>query len=263
MTRPALVHALKIWPAAYEAALSGAKTFELRLNDRDYQVGDVLELNEWDPTAPPPPKSKLGQPFARGAYTNRSTRRRVSYVLTASDAAQFVRVPKPDDPGVFEHRPLPLHAAWVVLGLAPLEGLPVFELFEGAQLFGRPFRVQFFGPPDEDGFERDRARRWLGARLHYEHHALLKPREPRPVDVHVSPVEVSVTITFNAPEAARAWQERQAQLDARHPLEILEEFAEALGSPMDPAELLRLRDYLATLEADAPPAPPAPPASDG
>lgn len=42
-------HVLKCWPAPWEAMRVGRKTFEYRLNDRDYQVGDVLVLQEYNP----------------------------------------------------------------------------------------------------------------------------------------------------------------------------------------------------------------------
>ena len=37
-------HSLKIEPQYLENLLSGKKTAEIRLNDRDYQVGDILEF---------------------------------------------------------------------------------------------------------------------------------------------------------------------------------------------------------------------------
>jgi hypothetical protein len=42
-------HVLKCWPAPWEAMRVGRKTFEYRLNDRGYQVGDVLVLQEYNP----------------------------------------------------------------------------------------------------------------------------------------------------------------------------------------------------------------------
>ena len=42
-------HRLKIWPEFFEAVLSGKKTFEIRKNDRDYQVNDLLLLQEYNP----------------------------------------------------------------------------------------------------------------------------------------------------------------------------------------------------------------------
>ncbi|MTD42482.1 DUF3850 domain-containing protein [Erwinia sp. CPCC 100877] len=42
------IHELKILPQYFDAVVSGRKRFEIRKNDRDYQVGDLLILNEWD-----------------------------------------------------------------------------------------------------------------------------------------------------------------------------------------------------------------------
>jgi hypothetical protein len=41
-------HELKIWPPYFEAVASGAKTFEIRKDDRGFKVGDVLVLRELD-----------------------------------------------------------------------------------------------------------------------------------------------------------------------------------------------------------------------
>ena len=42
------VHSLKINSEFFGPVKLGLKTAELRLNDRDYKVGDWLVLNEWD-----------------------------------------------------------------------------------------------------------------------------------------------------------------------------------------------------------------------
>lgn len=44
----ATMHELKILPEYFEAVKSGDKKFELRKDDRDYKVGDIIVLNEWD-----------------------------------------------------------------------------------------------------------------------------------------------------------------------------------------------------------------------
>lgn len=42
-------HELKCWPQYMARIASGQKQFEIRKNDRDYQVGDRLILREYDP----------------------------------------------------------------------------------------------------------------------------------------------------------------------------------------------------------------------
>jgi hypothetical protein len=61
------VHELKTWPEFFSAILDGRKPFEIRENDRDFDVGDVLHLREWEPD--------------RCAYTGRETRVRVTYFV--------------------------------------------------------------------------------------------------------------------------------------------------------------------------------------
>lgn len=43
-----IVHSLKTWPEYFQAIDSGLKTFEIRRDDREYNVGDLLNLREWD-----------------------------------------------------------------------------------------------------------------------------------------------------------------------------------------------------------------------
>jgi len=65
-------HELKSWPEYFEPILNGAKTFELRKNDRDYQVFDLLHLREYEPAT---------AVNKEGHYTGRYCYRRVTYVL--------------------------------------------------------------------------------------------------------------------------------------------------------------------------------------
>lgn len=48
-------HRLKTWPSLWEDVRSGRKLFEVRSEkDRDFSVGDTVELDEWDPEAQRP-----------------------------------------------------------------------------------------------------------------------------------------------------------------------------------------------------------------
>jgi hypothetical protein len=59
-------HELKCGPRYFEAIIDGRKTFEVRINDRDFHVLDILWLREWDPVT---------------GYSGRETRREISYLL--------------------------------------------------------------------------------------------------------------------------------------------------------------------------------------
>lgn len=43
-----MIHNLKILPEYFSAVACGAKTFEVRKDDRQFDVGDVLKLQEYD-----------------------------------------------------------------------------------------------------------------------------------------------------------------------------------------------------------------------
>ena len=59
-----MTHELKILPRWFEDVCTQRKTFEIRKNDRDYNVGDTLILKEW----------------CGGKYTGREVKRTVSYI---------------------------------------------------------------------------------------------------------------------------------------------------------------------------------------
>lgn len=42
-------HRLKSWPEPFRAMIEGLKTFDLRVDDREYEVGDILHLEEFKP----------------------------------------------------------------------------------------------------------------------------------------------------------------------------------------------------------------------
>ena len=41
-------HTLKTYPQYFQQSWNGNKPFEVRLNDRHYEVGDTVILKEWD-----------------------------------------------------------------------------------------------------------------------------------------------------------------------------------------------------------------------
>ena len=43
-----MLHHLKTLPTFYQATIDGRKPFEIRNNDRNFQSGDDLILNEWE-----------------------------------------------------------------------------------------------------------------------------------------------------------------------------------------------------------------------
>lgn len=60
-----MIHGLKILPKYYNDVVSGKKKFELRKNDRDYKVGDILKLKEYE----------------NGEYTGRTHTCYIRYIL--------------------------------------------------------------------------------------------------------------------------------------------------------------------------------------
>ena len=64
-------HELKTWPKYFAAVRSGQKRFEIRRNDRDFKVGDVLALREYDPETE--------------AYTGQVEERQITFLLSEED----------------------------------------------------------------------------------------------------------------------------------------------------------------------------------
>lgn len=59
-------HELKCWPHFFDAVADGRKTFEVRFDDRGFEVGDTLRLREYD---------------VPHGYTGREVSRAVTFVL--------------------------------------------------------------------------------------------------------------------------------------------------------------------------------------
>jgi hypothetical protein len=65
-----MTHNLKIWPQYYCRVQDGTKTFEIRKNDRGFQNGDIVVLDEYDPT----PREVSGPPPGLATLTSLSPR---------------------------------------------------------------------------------------------------------------------------------------------------------------------------------------------
>lgn len=74
-SRGPMIHSLKTDPAVFQAVFDGSKTHEIRLNDRDFRVGDTLNLIETESSGD---AMRNGLPLK---YTGRAIERRVSHVL--------------------------------------------------------------------------------------------------------------------------------------------------------------------------------------
>ena len=68
-----MLHALKTAPKFYDAVKNGGKNFEIRKNDRDFRVGDILELCKYP-----------------SATRSHFIERRVTYILTHEDFPEGV-----------------------------------------------------------------------------------------------------------------------------------------------------------------------------
>lgn len=66
-------HELKSWPGQFQAMWNGRKRAEYRRDDRHYEVGDLLDLREWDPDL--------------GRYTGFRLQARVTHLVRGPDLA--------------------------------------------------------------------------------------------------------------------------------------------------------------------------------
>lgn len=87
-------HELKSWVGLFAPILNGEKTHDLRVMDRDYQVGDVCRLREWHPT--------------ESAYTGREVCVKITYITSAQHS-----------PCAFS--PFALHPGMAVLSIAKVD----------------------------------------------------------------------------------------------------------------------------------------------
>lgn len=77
-----MTHRLKLNTEYFDDVLTGKKNFEVRINDRDYRVGDELILWEWDPNAEPAYVYIEGQKKPKRVWpVNREVHRVITYIL--------------------------------------------------------------------------------------------------------------------------------------------------------------------------------------
>jgi hypothetical protein len=68
-----MTHILKVWPGEYDAVAQKRKTHEVRRNDREFAVGDLLVLKEFIPAGEDLTKGE-------GRFTGRAVLRRITYI---------------------------------------------------------------------------------------------------------------------------------------------------------------------------------------
>jgi hypothetical protein len=64
-------HELKTWPEPFDSVAEGKKTYELRVNDRGFQSGDLLLLRRYDPMT--------------RRYTGRELSARIGYITIGGE----------------------------------------------------------------------------------------------------------------------------------------------------------------------------------
>jgi hypothetical protein len=100
------VHELKCWPEYFQPTIMGDKLFEVRIDDRGFEYGDILHLREYSPH--------------EGTYTGRDAYFKISYVINLSDptvSRMYL------DSAALINLPHPL----VVLGIKPAPAAAVME----------------------------------------------------------------------------------------------------------------------------------------
>lgn len=103
-------HDLKSWVGLFEPIFSGKKTHDLRVMDRDFQVGDVCLLREWEPT--------------KREYTGRACYVEITYITSSKH-------------GECAFSPTSLHPATGILSIKLLES-DGFVDADGRDRFGQP-----------------------------------------------------------------------------------------------------------------------------
>lgn len=94
-----MIHALKQETAYFQLTIKNKKNYEIRLNDRNFAVGDYIALNEWDPI--------------EKNYTGRSEICEIESILNSDDF------------------PEGLKEGYVILGIAAINEVDWPRIFKG------------------------------------------------------------------------------------------------------------------------------------
>tara|TARA_R110000822_G_scaffold95314_5_gene218057 strand:+ start:5563 stop:5916 length:354 start_codon:yes stop_codon:yes gene_type:complete len=76
-------HILKTDSKVFQATYNGTKNFEIRMNDRDFKVGDILVLRETEFTG-----AEMCLNDKPLIYTGRELTKKITYILDGSDYGQ-------------------------------------------------------------------------------------------------------------------------------------------------------------------------------
>lgn len=99
-----MIHELKIWPQYYCRVADGSKTFELRNNDRGFQVGDEVVLREYNPNTHLEDVGIGWREEVIGYTGSKSLRFKIGYVLPIDDKRVVFSLLPLDNPTKNEER---------------------------------------------------------------------------------------------------------------------------------------------------------------
>lgn len=123
------VHEAKIWPEFFEPMVKGEKPIEIRINDRDYQQGEVIDFHEWDP------KTKV--------YTERHIHKEIYYTLAFADLSADIKNTLGINPSPSSLNKL------IILTMGPLSAQAASKLML-KEMKARPLHIENMGEPDFD-----------------------------------------------------------------------------------------------------------------
>lgn len=98
-----MIHSLKIKSEYFEKIISGEKNFEVRKNDRDFRVGDLLALNEYKDLE----------------HTGRSCLVVVDYILSSSELSGIIKSDSGNEAVVMAIKPCVIYTDGVPVRVVP------------------------------------------------------------------------------------------------------------------------------------------------